>query len=94
MYKGGICFMSKRREAFLSMNAPLKRFTKNVIVKHHGVTEEEFDSMIDNNLIIDANEAICFECYRQWDHSEEECIYCGEEDYVMEKGYFKYNKTL
>lgn len=38
--------MNKRREMFLSGNPILKRFTKNTVVKNFGITESEFNELV------------------------------------------------
>lgn len=82
--------MSKRREMFLAKNPVLKRFTKNTIVKNFGVSEEEFDKLIQNKFIEENNNDICLSCYRTWKHEQEQCVYCGEEEFGKEEGYFSY----
>lgn len=82
--------MSKRREMFLSRNPILKRFTKNSVVKNFGVTSEEFDELVKNGFIEENNNDICVSCYRTWSHEFDHCIYCGEEEYGKEKGYYSY----
>lgn len=82
--------MNKRREAFLSRNTLIKRFTKNTIIKNFGVSEKEFDQLIQEGFIEQNNHDICISCYRTWDHKNDECEYCGEEEHTKETGYYSY----
>ena len=82
--------MSKRREMFLSKNPVIKRFTKNTIVKNFGVSEEEFDQLLKTGFIEENNHDVCVNCHRTWNHQYEECLYCGEEEYGKEKGFYSY----
>lgn len=82
--------MNKRREMFLSGNQFIKRFTKNTIIKNFGVTEIEFNKLIQEGFIEENNNDICVNCHRTWNHEEEECLYCGEEEYGKEDGYYSY----
>lgn len=82
--------MSKRRKAFLARSLPLKKFTRNVIVRDFDITTEEFDDLIAKGFIEECRANICVNCYRTWSPDEEQCLYCGEEDYTIEKGYYKY----
>lgn len=82
--------MNKRREMFLAKNPSLKRFTKNTIVKNFGVSEKEFDALIQDGFIEENNKDICLSCHRTWQHKDGECLYCGEEEFGKETGCFSY----
>lgn len=82
--------MNKRREMFLSRNPFIKRFTKNTVVSNFGVSEKEFDQLIQDGFIEENNNHICISCHRTWYHEQEQCMYCGEEEYGKEKGYYSY----
>lgn len=84
--------MNKKREAFLSVHPMLKRFTKDSIVKHFGVTSEEFDQLLLEGFIEESTCDICSNCYRTWDSEYEECKYCGEEEFVKDSGFYCYKK--
>jgi len=81
---------NKRREMFLSRNPVLKRFTKNTVIKNFGITSEEFDKLIDDGFIEENNNDICVGCYRTWNHNHVQCIYCGDEEFGKEDGYYSY----
>lgn len=82
--------MNKRREMFLSRNPVIKRFTKNTVVKNFGITEPEFEKLIRDGFIEENNNDVCISCHRTWSHEQEECKYCGEEEYAKENGYYSY----
>jgi len=82
--------VNKRREMFLARNPFIKRFTKNTVLKNFGVSEKEFDKLIQDGFIVENNNDICMSCYRTWNHKQEQCVYCGEEEYAKEAGYYSY----
>lgn len=82
--------MNKRREMFLAGNPIIKRFTKNTIVKNFGLSEEEFEKLIEDGFIEENNSDVCVTCHRTWNHEHERCLYCDEEDYTKDVGYYKY----
>ncbi|MEK4122041.1 hypothetical protein [Lysinibacillus sp. FSL K6-0102] len=81
---------NKRQEMFLSRNPVLKRFTKNTIVKNFGITSEEFDKLIKDGFIEENTNDICIGCHRIWSQDNDQCIYCGEEEFGKEDGYYSY----
>lgn len=82
--------MNKRREMFLAGDSIIKRFTKNTIVENFAVSEEEFEKLIEDGFIQENNRDVCVTCHRIWNHEHEQCLYCGEEEYYKEFGYYCY----
>lgn len=83
--------MNKRREMFLSKNPIIKRFTKGTVIKNFGITEEEFEKLLQDGFIEENNNDVCMTCHRTWNHEHEQCIYCGEEECGKENGYYSYS---
>ena len=81
---------NKRREMCLSKIALIKRFTKNTIIKNFGITEEEFDKLLKDGFIEESVADVCTNCFRTWNHEQEECEFCGEDENEKIDGYYKY----
>ena len=82
--------MNKRRDMFLTGSPFIKRFTKNTVIKNFGVSEKEFEKLIEEDFIEENNNDVCMTCHRTWNHEHEQCMYCGEEEYGKQEGYYSY----
>lgn len=88
-----IRYTKKRREDFLTGRTHIQKFTKELAIRHYGVSEELFNRLLAKGYIQQNRVTECTECFRQVEATEHECKYCGHNETYLNDKYYSHTYT-